>query len=425
MHVNFNSMNFSRRTKIILSLIFFILFFCLNGYFFIHQKITPYSYFININDADRLDNGNTIMRVGDFQTAAIANLGKEARRKSYSGIIEINQEGEIVWQYTPDGLTSHVDHEIIEKDDGYFFIDSPADSICYVRKSTKEIEWVFELGDINWTAVNSSWDESHLFNNPCRQWNMETCVDWSHVNDLDFKDYGTWEGMLISIRNFNLIIEVNYTKARASSTALASDITWYYQGNLFHQHNPDYLPNGNIIIVDSDNQKFIEVNMTNNEIEWEWTHPSVTWPRDCDLMLDNCFLITDVDKVYILNRSSEEIIFTVSNTFEAYEADYIEDTVSVLISYGVTGILKEFDINTGELIWKWGSNVPKQIAYVNSIFLILIEGFWIYEILSTETRKKWIKILKTIPLALLICFHLFVMIGYHQIMVYLFTISIN
>lgn len=98
---------------------------------------------------------------------------------------------------------------------------------------------------------------------------------------------------------------------------------------------------------------------------------------------------------------------------------------SILISYGVTGKLKEFDLNTGKLIWDWGSNVPKQIAYINSIFLILVEGFWVYVTLSTESKKKWIRIVKIIPLALLICFHLFVVIGYHSIMVYLFTISIN
>lgn len=412
----------SDKIKIIGVIVFIVVIISVNASFFIQQRITPHSYFININDADRLSSGTTIVQISELQTAMIANKGKTEEWISVSGLLEIDNEGNIIWEFMPDGLLHHVDHEIVEKNDGYFFCDSFKDAIKYVRKSTKEVEWTYRLQDINWTQVNSSWGPDHLYNLPCNQWNLEECIDWSHLNDIDFKNYGSWESMLISIRNFNLIIEVNYTRASQRVTAVADDIVWYYQGDLTHQHNPDYLPNGNLLIVDSNKQKIIELNMSTMEIVWEWSHPSIIWPRDCDLMPNNRYLLTDVDKVLIINKTTGEILQTFTKIFGGYEADYLPSTDTVLVSSGSSGILLEFDCNSGEIVWKWGTDALRQISYSNLFLFLFYEIFWI--LIATQMKSKWRWIL-IIPLSLMIIFEIAIMISYYPIMTKIFVSAIN
>ncbi|MBD3190794.1 MAG: hypothetical protein GF308_09130 [Candidatus Heimdallarchaeota archaeon] len=412
----------TNKTKIIIGISFVLVAISLNVSFIIHQKITPHSYFINVNDVDRLTNGSTIIQVSELQTAMQANKGKSARWNCFSGILEVNKEGEIIWEYVPNALIHHVDHELILKNGGYFFCDSFGDAIKFVRKSSKEVEWSYKIKDINWTKVNSSWGADHYYNLPCEQWNMEECIDWSHLNDIDFKNYGSWESMLVSIRNFNLIIEVNYTRAKLRDSAVAEDIIWYYRGALAHQHNPDYLPNGNIVVVDSDNQRLIEVNKTTKEIVWEWNHPSLTWPRDCDLMPDNRYLITDIDKAIIMNRSSGEVLQTFSPFFGGYEADYLEETDTILVSCGTSGVIFEYDITSGKKVWKWGTNVNIQIVYSNCILFLLFEIFWLLVVFQLKAKWRWAII---VILTLLIGLGLFIMIAYYQILVKVFVRFIN
>jgi outer membrane protein assembly factor BamB len=409
-------------TKIVLAVIFVVCAISLNISFLLKQNFSPETYFININDVDRLADGTTVVQVSKLQTAFIANQGKEQEFEATSGILELDQNGNIIWEFTPNGIDHHVDHEIVAYEDGYFFCDSFKDAIKYINKSSMEVEWEYKLEDINWTEVNSSWGPDHYYNMPCNQWNMIQCIDWSHLNDIDFKNYGSWEAMLVSIRNFDLIIEVNYTAARQRINATAEDITWYYTGKMHHQHNPDYLPNGNLIIVDSDNQKFIEVNMSTKEIVWEWTDSSIRWPRDCDLIPNDCYLITDIDRALIMNRTSGEILIEFGKIFGGYEADYITSSNTVIVSSGSSGVIIEYDANTGEIVWKWGTDVLKQIAFSNCIFLIIYESLWIFLGIFMESKNRFFLI---IPLLLLIGLEVYILVDYHNLTASLFEFAIN
>ncbi|TXT60537.1 MAG: hypothetical protein BAJALOKI3v1_900002 [Promethearchaeota archaeon] len=266
----------------------------------------PSEFLIYVNDVDRYENGNTALRVGEFSTTIKIAMGQE-RKNCYSAIVEVDSNGKIVWEYTPKNpAQSHIDHEIKKREFkermGYFYTDCLQDRIVFVDYQTQEITWDYWLGDINWTALNSSWDKKHYYNQP-------DILDWSHLNDIDFHNYSDWESMLLSIRDFNLIVEVNLTSAQNRTSAHEDDIIWWYGGDgiLACPHNPDYLPNGNIIIVDSNNRRFIEVNMSSSEIVWEWNQSNIiTWPRDCDLMPDGeHYLITDCDKTFILNKNTK------------------------------------------------------------------------------------------------------------------------
>jgi hypothetical protein len=409
-------------TKIIFAACFIISVVFLNISFFIKQRQSPETYFININDVDRLTDGTTVVQVSKLQTAFKANQGKIEEWVTVSAILELDQNGEIIWDYSPNSIDHHVDHELVGRDGGYFFCDSFKDAISFVNRTSKEVEWTYRLEDINWTEVNNDWDANHYYNLPCDQWFMQECIDWSHLNDIDFKDYGTWEALLISIRNFNLVIEVNFTAAWQKVNASASDITWYYTGTLVHQHNPDYLPNGNVLIVNSDYQTFIEVNMSTKQIVWEWSHPSIRWPRDCDYMPNDQYLITDVDRALIINRTTGEILIEFGEIFGGYEADYVPWSNTVLVSSGSSGVIKEYDATTGEIVWEWGTDVLKQIAFGNCIFLIVYESLWIAIGIFMKSKLRWLLI---IPMILLIGLEIYPLVDYNNLLANIFVKTIN
>lgn len=407
--------------------IVFALLFGLNMGFFIYQSLHPSKFFIYINDADRLPNGNTAIRLGDYLTTIKIATGHE-RANCYSAIIEVNPNGDIVWQYSPsDPAHTHIDHEIKKREfkgrTGYFFTDCLSDSIKFVDRELKQITWEYWLGGINWTEVNPSWGEDHYYNQP-------DIKDWSHLNDIDFYNYTTWESMLLSIRDFDLIVEVNLTSAQEREQAQASDIVWYYGGEniLACPHNPDYLPNGNIIIVDSDHLRIIEVNMTTKKIVWEWTNNDVmTWPRDCDLMPDGeHFLITDADETFILDNITGEVGLRID--FGGYEADYVEASNTITVGGDTAGMVKEFDASTGEEVWRYGEGGMEQILTVNLIILIIFELYLIMVIYIKSRSQKLLKSFwgwaKIFLIFVVIALEAFLLFGYKTINVFFFVHTI-
>lgn len=336
---------------------------------------------IYTNDADRLENGNTAIRVGSFQTLVKIGMTKN-RSDCYSAIVEVNPEGEIVWEYIPDEdirKNTHISHEIIKKDfngeDGYYFTDDVYHGVRFVNRESKDITWNWGIADINWTEVNSSWGEDHYFNHP-------EIKSWSHINHVDFHDYGLWEAMLVEIREFSLIVEVNFTQAMNRKKATADDIIWNWgYDHLACPHNPEYLDNGNIIVCDSGNHRILEVNYTSKEIEWEYYDKTLEFIRDCDVMDDGRYLIVDQDETRIYNRTSNSTDLVIN--YGGYEADFIEESETILISGDTHGMIKEYNMD-GKVIWQWGIGM-KPLLTVNISILIVYE---IIAILSILTKPK-------------------------------------
>jgi hypothetical protein len=402
------------------TVIFLVSLIMVNFGFFIY-KINNYpEFFIYVNDADRLSDGNTAIRVGDFYTTIKIAGGKE-RENCYSAIVEVDHSGKLLWEYTPeDQKKTHIDHEIVKKTfqgrEGYYFTDCLEDKIKFVDIETKEVRWEYWIGDIDWKEINPDWDDNHYYN-------QSHIPDWTHINDIDFYDHGDWESMLISIRDFNLIVEVDFTSAQNRDRAETTDIKWWYGGDdiLACPHNPGYLPNGNILIVDSDNLRIIEVEKKTKEIVWEWTDEEImTWPRDCDLMPDGRnYIVTDTDEIFILNKDTGQVGLRID--FGGYEADYVENTNTILVGGDVAGEIREFDARTGREIWHWGSGNLRTITTVNLTIFILFEMYWCVIIFLTAKNKKW---LKMIPLLVLTGIKLFIIFGFDIINVFFFIRTI-
>ena len=220
----------------------------------------------------------------------------------------------------PNGNVMIVDtgaHRIIEVD-----INDPT-SIVW--------EWnAKNVDDVNWTAyaIQQGWSDRAI-----RYVSRPNVRDWTHLNDVEFlnrTDMGrAHDSLLVSMRNFDLILEINYTDTK--------EILWSYgepknHTILYEQHNPDRRDNGNIIICDSENHRIIEINYTTKQTVWEFKlefpNGQLRWARDCDDLGNGTYLITDSNngRVLLVDRDSKEVIRSYGHAWlvQPYESDYFE-----------------------------------------------------------------------------------------------------
>lgn len=340
------------------------------------------------HDVDRLDNGNTIAST----TWAFELVGHINRKNNqipiepgspWHKVIEINPQGQVVWELT--GLA--FSHEVVQLDNDHLLIaDTSYDRVIEVNYPNKDIIWSWEPAKINWTKINPAWDSNHYYNNPIS-------YGWSHLNDVDFKNYSTWDACLMSIRNFDLIVEVNYTAELIGPSNNPDNIVWYFgeyenYSLLFNQHNPDYLSNGNILVSDSRNNRIIEVNYSSKEIVWIYDE-NLNWPRDADELSNGNILITDSlhNRIFEIIKESKEIVWSYSlDTIMPYEADGLENG-NVLFSNGWGGGIYEVN-RDGIIVWRYGISFVKSIIYLNLIIFIWIGLTFIYIQYKMIKRRK-------------------------------------
>ena len=334
-------------------------------------------------DVDRKSNGNTLI-AGDTLPEILRHPWRAKNQipveenNPQHKVIEIDQQGRIIWKIT--GVA--YPHEVLELPNGNLLIaDCGHDRIIEVDYPNTNIIWTWEPKYINWTEINPSWGENHYYNNPI-------VYDWTHLNDVDYKDYGSWSALLISLRNFNLVLELNFTNEKLDPYN-SSNIVWYfgdYDNHLLlnHQHNPDYLENGNILIADSDNRRIIEVNYTDFSIDWEY-ELNLKWARDADSLSNGNILITDTDRVFEINKTTKEILWEFKgDLISAYESDKL-DNGNILIGCGLGSVVYEVSPN-GVIVWRFGMSFAKSLIYLNVILFSLIEVISLY-FTSQKIRK--------------------------------------
>ena len=375
---------FTRRTKIIVFSTFILVTFVSNLVLFL--------YFYNTNwmptylDVDRRPNGNTFISAFSFREviyygARMKNRIPVPENSPEHYIFEIDKEGNTVWKF--DGLAHP--HEIEYLPNGHILVaDTGFDRVIEIDYPNKNIvyEWKPEL--INWTQVNPKWDSSHYYNQPF-------AFDWTHLNDVDFKNYSTWSALLISIRNFDLIVEVNYTAEQISPND-PSNIVWYFgdYGNhslLNHQHNPDYLSDGNIIVSDSENNRILKVNYTTKEIYWIY-QGGLNWPRDADELENGNILITDSmnGRIIEVDEDSKAIVWEFrGDLLNPYEADRLENG-NTLVGNGLGGVVYEIN-HDGIEVWRYGHSYLKIMIYLNCILAVIIESTAVIFILQSTRHR--------------------------------------
>ena len=164
-------------------------------------------------------------------------------------------------------------------------------------------------GTITW-----QWNASQRYDEPPDP----TRTDWLHINDVDRVGSDRY---MVSIRNANQIVVVERGAGvvnvinedeRRSNDANCKQVNGLADygndsggdircGNpkvINHQHNPQYLGEGAVLVADSENDRVVELHRNDSEWTVAWGVNSAKgvgfdWPRDADRLPNGNTLITD------------------------------------------------------------------------------------------------------------------------------------
>ncbi|PSP84189.1 hypothetical protein BRC83_05955 [Halobacteriales archaeon QS_1_68_17] len=179
-----------------------------------------------------------------------------------------------------------------------------------------EYERIFTVvrnGTVTW-----QWNASSYYDAP----DDPTRTDWLHINDVDVIGEDRY---LVSVRNANqlLVIERGEGVVEVINENRDPDV-------LNHQHNPQWLGEGRVLVADSDNDRIVEL-QRNESGTWEvaWTRSEVggvelTWPRDADRLPNGHTLITDtINKRIVEIDENGSVVWSVTTERIPYEADRV------------------------------------------------------------------------------------------------------
>ncbi len=320
---------------------------------------------------------------------------------TWGDAVIVNDFGDIIWQSGKGEFFLHDSDFLSHKNGTILMGDATNNRVIEVGIDNSEnVIWSWEArnnDDINWSEFSAAqgWEDLSFLEEK-----YPMLSSWTHLNDVDFINgsrFGrNYDSVLISLRNLNLVIEVNYSETK--------EILWSY-GNpnnstiLNQQHNPDQYENGNIVICDTGNNRIIEVNKTTNEVVWElkleFPYGKLRIARDCDDIGNGLRLITDSgnNRLLIYDMNSGKIIKEIKSLLfgNPYDADLLENG-NILVSSSVKDLILIVDYETGLVIKVIGFPYKWIVPY-SLIFLVL--GYFsikLFQALKSSSKKKIRKI---------------------------------
>ncbi len=363
----------------------------LTSMLYFYYFITPRASYNNNSwmeltlDVDRLPNGDTIVAsspitvTGQFaQNPKTADIYSEMNQ-----IYLIDPNGTVKWRQTGFAFPHEIEYIQYQGSYYYFIADTNNDS-AKMFDADFNLLWEFRPDLINWTEVNSEWGADSYYNNPID-------FSWTHLNDIDFivgSDYNsTYDSLLISINRFDLVLLLNFTAEYeeylgGDDFGSVENIYWWFgPGEIHLQHNPDMLPNENVVICDSSSGRVIEVNISTKTIVKTIDSAggkSFKAVKDADYNpLTGEFLIVDSgnNRVIIIDDSGKLIWEWNKDLAIPYEADWLENG-NILISGATSGVLLEVSIINSEIIWRFNTNDSKDfyvsIVRTACIFIMIV-----------------------------------------------------
>jgi hypothetical protein len=185
----------------------------------------------------------------------------------------------------------------------------PSGEVLMTDMDRERVFTIAPNGTVTW-----EWNGSEFYDAPPDP----TRTDWLHINDVDPIGEGRY---MVSVRNANqlLVIErgqgvvdvINEDTERSNDANCKANNGLADYGNdsggdvrcgdpelMDHQHNPQYLGPGAILVADSENDRVIELHERNGSWEVAWGVNSANgvrfdWPRDADRLPNGNTLITD------------------------------------------------------------------------------------------------------------------------------------
>ncbi|MFB6307804.1 MAG: aryl-sulfate sulfotransferase [Haloarculaceae archaeon] len=216
-------------------------------------------------------------------------------------------------------------------------------------------------GEITW-----QWRASSFYTPP----EDPTRRDWLHINDVDAI---TADRYLVSVRNANqlLVVErgegvvevINADGDSPDDSCLGrgqlvpgddGDVRCGDPDVLNHQHNPQWLDEGAVLVADSDNNRVVELHRDEATGEWEpaWTLEragglELDWPRDADRLENGNTLVTDTLNQRILEvRPNGTVAWSTETPRIPYEADRVPAERVGGVRYGTDGADNGTDTET-------------------------------------------------------------------------------
>ncbi|MDP2728962.1 MAG: aryl-sulfate sulfotransferase [Dehalococcoidales bacterium] len=206
-------------------------------------------------EAELLSNNNILYTVG----------GK--------GVYEIDRSGKIVWSY----LTSKISHDADRLPNGNTIFVFGADD----QKSDAQVTEVNPKGEVVWRW----YAKDHFDKAP---YNSIYDGGWTHTNAVTRLTNGN---TLISLRNFDFVVEVD---------PQSSVIRTIGEGIFDNQHDPEVLPNGNILMANHGKpNRAIEFDPKTSKIVWQSAgfKPEVSPLRDANRLPNGNTLITGTTEI--------------------------------------------------------------------------------------------------------------------------------
>jgi hypothetical protein len=199
------------------------------------------------------------------------------------GVYEINRSGRIVWSY----LADKIDHDADRLPNGNTLFVFGFDD----QKSDAQVTEVNPQGKIVWTWFAKDHFDKSPYNNIYEE-------GWTHTNATSRLPNGN---TLISPRNFHFVVEVN---------SQGSIVSTYGKSVFSYQHDPEFLPNGNIIAALQWRDRphlAAEFDIRSGKIVWQYAIPNrQNWPvRDVNRLSNGNTLITGTTEIVEVTTEGE------------------------------------------------------------------------------------------------------------------------
>ncbi|HEV3311842.1 MAG TPA: carbohydrate binding domain-containing protein [Chloroflexota bacterium] len=197
--------------------------------------------------------------------------------RSGAKIVELSPSGKPVWLYEGGMVFPHAAYPVGSND--ILISDTGNDRVFEINRQGKTI----------WDSDNLGTGKGSL-----GQGTLSNGAKLLYPNDAVMTSNGD---ILISSRFSNSVYEINKS----------GHVDWSCSRFMFRQHNPRLLPNGNLIVADSDDGRVLIINHACTKIRFHYGSGSLVWPRSFQPYPGGNFVIGDSlnERIIEINRQKK------------------------------------------------------------------------------------------------------------------------
>ncbi|WP_440008143.1 arylsulfotransferase family protein [Halomicrococcus sp. SG-WS-1] len=299
-------------------------------------------------DVDPMENGNLLVTSTQRGKTLVYEFDPETKEKVWTQELDIEDTHDVDLINGNQLLVANMknyDEDSGKNDDSIFVYDLEKDEIVW--------RWYFR---------------SH-YDRDAGKGQGKYTDDWTHVNDVEKIGPGKY---MADPRNMDEVIVVD-RESKEVTMKLGED------GNydvLRKQHNPDYLEsedgNPTVLVADSHNQRVVEYERENGKWNQTWSvgsHETFNWPRDADRLPNGNTLVVDSQNHRVVEVTPKgEVVWEFYSPWLPYDVERVkygdESNGSTMSDVGVTG---EYDV-TGSANLEPGGDRIKMSVFLSNTF---------------------------------------------------------